>query len=236
MVLELPVKELDDFKDVIDLPKNLVKGGTHVANIANGHIIDTINDPVRSTQKIITGNDPKPYMHSEVNEYLSTNGNYKVGTMTNQINAQKQENLNPDKQLAIMNFQSSVQHAYYQDTGRNANEDWQYLPNVPGDMIQAVPDSVYSGTGLAISGIAVATGATILSPVGLAGLGVTALSTSKTILNHNEGKISNKDAIINITSDFGTMALPGKTGLAVESGIFINDLVRDINKRNNDNN
>lgn len=91
-------------------------------------------------------------------------------------------------------FEHMFREAYYKDTGRSADADWEYVPNLPGDAVQAVPAPVYGvvGLGAGVGSMVLTGGAT--TPLVLTGLVATGLSWTKNYLDWKEGKVSGGDA------------------------------------------
>jgi hypothetical protein len=145
--LESPIKEFNqDFQDLISLPMNAVKAGDHVKNITEGHIIDAIEDPSRTIEKVITGDDPKPYVISEVDNYIYLNGNYEVGSATKERGEEENRAKNPDNVISWQSAQEmemgnkydekEIYYTYLEEMAENAPKhildvppDWTMMPN-----------------------------------------------------------------------------------------------------------
>ncbi|MBT5856059.1 hypothetical protein HOH87_05420 [bacterium] len=133
------------------------------------------------------------------------------------------------RDVDAMSIESMTRYSYNLDTGRDADQDFAYIPNLPGDAVQSISQSKYSGVGLALSGAAFATGATLASPLVIGGLAIGGVSMTKSYLDWSEGKQTTDKLGVDIGFELGSH-LPGKLGLGVEGASFIYDVYNDLEK------
>ena len=123
-----------------------------------------------------------------------------------------------------------LQEEYNKKMGRNMEEDWEYIPLLPGDAVQLVPGPVYGTIGV-IAGIGsiVLTGGAA-TPFVITGIGSSGLSVFKSYLDYKEGHVTRGDAttsgVLSTASNIPYIGVP----------IGVGSIIYDSVPRNNDEN
>jgi LysM repeat protein len=193
--------------------------------------MNNISDPtkIKLGQKIVVKND---MVRSERDKQLVADGSRSADNV---------EDIQPSRRP--MNLEAFVRQAYTIDTERNLDEDWENVQvnmsdgidkgveNVKkgiekvGDINQAIPDYVLSGTGLVAGGVAVlGTGGVIPLAAGIGYL-ATGLGTTKSFLDYSEGEKTRTSVIIDSSLDAASTFIP-YVGPLIDGGQFMYDTIK----------
>jgi hypothetical protein len=134
------------------------------------------------------------------------------------------------------NFGTMFKEVYHHDTGRNADDDWEKIPeNVAnsvkkgiektGDVIQKIPDPVLSGAGFVAGGVAIVGSGGVVPVAAGVGYVASGLAITKTYLDVKEGKKSKAAGYVDYALQAGSTGIP-YAGPLIDGGQFLYDTIK----------